>query len=133
MHYMDDAWSYETDPMLVYYAPHDSWFPRKQVTLLQLYNDLGLPYDKKKQVFGRSLDIIGLYVDSRHMTISMSDMSQADLVTAVRNMLSYYLWLPYYMATVSLFMAAIQWQLYCYALYIVFRSPVGFCGWSVAI
>ena len=51
----------------------------------------------------------------------------------VRNMLSYYLWLPYYMAAVLLFMAAILWQLYYYTLYMVFRSPVGFCGWSVAI
>ena len=58
----------------------------------------------------------------------------------VRNMLSYYLWLPYYMAAilllmaaVLLLMAAILWQLYYYALYMVFRSPVGFCGWSVAI
>ena len=84
MHYMDDAWSYETDPMLIYYAPHDSWFPHKQVTLLQLYDDLGLPHDKKKQVFGLSLDIIGLHVDPHRMTISMSDVSRADLVTAIR-------------------------------------------------
>ena len=83
MHYMDDAWSYEMDPMLVYYAPHDSWFPRKQVMLLQLYDDLGLPHDKDKQVFGCSLDIIGLHFNPHCMTISMSDMSRANLVTAV--------------------------------------------------
>ena len=80
----DDDWSYETDLTLVYYAPHDSWFPRKQVMLLQLYDDLGLPHDKKKQVFGRSLDIIGLHVDPCRMTISMSDVSRADLVSAIR-------------------------------------------------
>ena len=27
----------------------------------------------------------------------------------------------------------LYWQLYYYILYMVFRSPVGFCGWSVAI
>ena len=84
MHYTDNAWSYEMDPILVYYAPHDSWFPRKQVTLLQLYDNLGLPHNKNKQVFGCSLDIIGLHVDPCHMTISMSDVSRADLVTAIR-------------------------------------------------
>ena len=52
---------------------------------------------------------------------------------AVQNMLSYYIWLPYYMAAVLLLMAAMLWQLYYYTLYMVFRSPVGFCGWSVAI
>ena len=83
VHYMDDAWSYEMDQTLVYYAPHDSWFACKQIMLLQLYDDLGLPHDKKKQVFGCSLNIIGLHVDPQCMTISMSDMSQADLVTAM--------------------------------------------------
>ena len=72
---MDDAWSYETDLMLIYYAPHDSWFSCKQVMLLWLYYDLDLPHDKKKQVFGHSLNIIGLHIDPHCMTISMSDMS----------------------------------------------------------
>ena len=27
LHYMDNAWSYEMDPTLVYYEPYESWFP----------------------------------------------------------------------------------------------------------
>jgi len=71
LHYMDDAWSYETDPVLVYYEPYDSYFPCKQVTLLQLYDHLRLPHVKKKQLFGPALDIIGLHVDPVSMTITM--------------------------------------------------------------
>jgi len=58
LHYMDDTWSYKMDPTLVYYEPYKSWFPCKQVKLLLLYNELGLPHVKKKQVFGRSLEIM---------------------------------------------------------------------------
>src|SRR5882672_10426757 len=47
MHYMDDSCSYEMDPVLVYYKPYDTWYPKKQVTLLLLHNELGLPHIKK--------------------------------------------------------------------------------------
>jgi len=84
LHYMDDAWSYEMDPTLVYYGPYNEWYPHKQVKLLLLYDELGLPHVKKKQVFGPSLEIISLLVDPVAMTISMSDRSRNDLVIAIR-------------------------------------------------
>ena|SRR5882724_3549858 len=83
LQYMDNAWSYEMDPTLIYYKLYDSWFPHKQVKLLLLYDKLGLPYVKKKQVFGQSLEIIGLYVNPIEMTISMSDRSCDDLIAAI--------------------------------------------------
>ncbi|KIJ27656.1 hypothetical protein M422DRAFT_271140 [Sphaerobolus stellatus SS14] len=43
LHYMDDAFSYEMDPVLEYYAPYDSHYPKKQVALLRLWDELGLP------------------------------------------------------------------------------------------
>src|SRR5882724_10665101 len=85
LHYMDDAWSYEMEPSLIYYEPYDSWYPRKQVNLLLLYNELGLRHIKKKQLFSHSLEIIGLHVDPTKMTISMSDVSHNELITAIRS------------------------------------------------
>ena len=55
MHYMDDAWSYEMNPVLTFYTPYSPFYLAKQVTLLHLYNKLGLLHDKSKQVFGLSL------------------------------------------------------------------------------
>jgi len=81
---MDDTWSYEMDITLAYYEPYDAWYPQKQVKLLLLYDELGLPHAKNKQVFGHSLEIIGLLVDPIKMTISMSEPSCNDLVTAIR-------------------------------------------------
>ena len=83
LHYMDDAWSYETDPALVYYEPYDSYFPKKQTTLLHLYDHLGLPHIKRKQVFGHALDIVGLHVDPSSMTITMLSLAHQQLFAAI--------------------------------------------------
>src|SRR5882724_9060725 len=84
LHYMDNVWSYEMDTNLIYYELYDTWFPQKQVKLLLLYDELGLPHIKKKQVFSRSLEIISLFVNPLDMTISMLDSSRSDLITAIR-------------------------------------------------
>ena len=81
---MDDVWSYEMDPTLMFYEPYDTLFPKKQVILLRLYDELGLPHVRKKQLFGRTLEIIGLHVDPLKMTISMSDTSRDNLTTSIR-------------------------------------------------
>src|SRR5882724_957181 len=83
MHYMDDAWLYDTNPVLTYYAPYDAFCAAKQVTLLQLYNELGLPHVKLKQVYGWALEIISLYMDPFIMTISMSEELQDKLTAAI--------------------------------------------------
>jgi len=83
LHYMDNTWSYEMEPDLIYYELYDSWYPRKQVNLLLLYDKLGLPHIKKKQLFGHSLEIIGLLIDPMKMTISMSDMLCNELITTI--------------------------------------------------
>ena len=57
MHYMDEAWSCDMD-LILYYEPYDAWYPKKQVTLLWLYHELGFHHVKKKQLFIQSLNII---------------------------------------------------------------------------
>jgi len=84
LHYMDNAWSYETEQALVYYSPYDTFYPHKQVKLMQLYDYLGLPHAKKKQVFGPVLEIIGLYVDPSLMMITMPAMARDSLISAIR-------------------------------------------------
>ena len=81
---MDDAWSYEKDPTLAFYEPHDAWFQQKQVKLLQLYNELGLPHIQKKQLFSCTLEIIGLIVNPINMTIMMSNRSCEDLMSTIQ-------------------------------------------------
>jgi hypothetical protein len=83
LHYMDNAWSYDTDPTLQLYALYGAHYPRKQVCLLQLWDEIGLPHEKHKQVFGPSLEIIGPVLDPQDMTISMPAASKSELIIAI--------------------------------------------------
>ncbi|THH27792.1 hypothetical protein EUX98_g6401 [Antrodiella citrinella] len=82
--YMDDAFSFDTNMTLVHYPRYDSCLPEKQVRLLLLWDELGIPHDPAKQLFGRTLTIIGYHVDPINMTISLPLESSQALVAAVR-------------------------------------------------
>lgn len=83
--YMDDAFSHDQQHQLVWYAPYSAFFPSKQVRLLLLWDDLGIPHKQSKQVFGRSLTIIGFHVDADAMTISLPDDSRLALIDNIRS------------------------------------------------
>jgi hypothetical protein len=83
LHYVDDVFSYDMDPNLVYYAPYNTSYPSKQVQLLRLFDEIGLPHEQDKQVFGQTLTIIGLNVDPVDMTLTPNH-SKSDLVSAIR-------------------------------------------------
>lgn len=83
LHYMDDNWGYDDDEELVYYQPYDTFFPKKQVSLLELWDELGVPHERRKQEYGPSLEIIGLYVNPADMTITMSNDRRTDLINAI--------------------------------------------------
>lgn len=71
-HYVDDCFSYDFEERPSLYAPYGREMPRKQVTLLQLFDTLGIPHESKKQEFGKNLIIIGFYVSLDNLTISIA-------------------------------------------------------------
>lgn len=83
--FMDDYWNTDEHPGLAWYAPYQAWFPHKQVQLLSLWDDLGIPHQQPKQIYGRSLTIIGLHVDTDAMTITLPRESADKLVRHVRS------------------------------------------------
>ena len=82
--YVDDVYSYDYNPTLQFYAPYGRYMPDKQAELLRLWDEIGLPHEDHKQVFGRALGIIGLTVDLNSMTISLSGDRRAELIRTVR-------------------------------------------------
>jgi len=84
LHYMDDAFGYEYDHRLVLYKPYNKYLPSKQAALLTLWDEVGLPHERHKQIFGLTIEIIGFWVDPRDMTITMPTDSKAELIAAVR-------------------------------------------------
>jgi hypothetical protein len=81
--YVDDNFSAEAADQLEFYAPFQAHLPTTQVQLLKLWSDLGLPFEKNKQQFGRILTVIGFEVDTTNMTISMPLQARSDLCDAI--------------------------------------------------
>ena len=69
--YVNDCFSREFADRTLFYPPYDLHLPMKQVWLLQLWDELGIPHNMLKQEHGKQLTIIGLDMDTRNMTISM--------------------------------------------------------------
>lgn len=84
-HYMDDVFGLDDSQRLEYYAPYDDYFPSKQVALMSFWDEIGVPHERKKQVFGESLTIIGFHVDPARMLITMPEESRSGLVAFVRD------------------------------------------------
>lgn len=82
--YMDDSFSFEVAGRVLYYPPYDCYFPAKQTRLLQLWDDLHLPHERPKQVFGAPLTIIGFEVDPNAMQVTLPHHKKAELVIELR-------------------------------------------------
>jgi hypothetical protein len=81
--YVDDDFSWELASNSSWYEPYHKLFPAKQAALLRLWDELGIPHEERKQVFGSPLTIIGMDIDPNAMTITMPEQARSDLVTAV--------------------------------------------------
>jgi hypothetical protein len=82
--YVDDSFSWEFMDNTLWYEPYKKSLPAKQVQLLRLWDDLHIPHEEAKQVFGSPLMIIGFDVDLNAMTITMPAGSCTDLLNALR-------------------------------------------------
>jgi hypothetical protein len=83
--YMDDSFSFELEGTVLLYEPYGTYLPRKQALLLQLWDRLGIPHEAEKQVFGRSLTIIGFEVDPNAMTVSIPHEKKTELLAYIRD------------------------------------------------
>ena len=82
--YIDDAFSWEFADHVAFYPPYQKFLPTKQTQLLSLFDEVGVPHEERKQVFGSPLQIIGFKVDPNSMTITMPRAARDELVSAVR-------------------------------------------------
>ena len=51
--YMDNAYSWDFTGNMLFYEPYQKLYPTKQTHLLQLQDELGVPHEEHKQVFGQ--------------------------------------------------------------------------------
>jgi hypothetical protein len=82
--YVDDDFSWDFQDNLAVYHPYDTSMPEKQKRLLELWDELGIPHKREKQLWGPTLTIIGFKVDPNAMTVTMPVESRLELVEAIR-------------------------------------------------
>lgn len=86
--YIDDCFGFDDSEELELYEPYHAYYPPKQAALLRLWDALGIPHEKEKQEYGRSLVITGLEVDSARLTVKLPDDKRVALVAAIRTFIS---------------------------------------------
>ncbi|THH17648.1 hypothetical protein EW146_g3202 [Bondarzewia mesenterica] len=82
--YVDDTFSWDLEGRLTWYDPYGQLFPEKQAHLLMLWDDLGIPHEHSKQIFGSPLSIIGFEIDTRLMKVSLLKQRRDELVEEIR-------------------------------------------------
>jgi hypothetical protein len=78
--YSDDSFGVELARNVTLYEPYSRFMPSSQVTLLKLWDRLGIPHKEKKQVFGAKLTIIGINVDANNLTLTLPSENKSELV-----------------------------------------------------
>ncbi|KAE9389328.1 hypothetical protein BT96DRAFT_774091, partial [Gymnopus androsaceus JB14] len=82
--YINDNFSWEFGDNITFYAPYNDYYPTKQTRLLECWDELGIPHDKPKQLWGPSLLIVGFKVDPNTMTITMPLEARSDLLEEIQ-------------------------------------------------
>ncbi len=82
--YSDDDFSWDLATLIAYYEPYGEFFPVKQVKLMQLWDRLGVPHSRIKQVSGRILAIINFDIDVNKMTVTLPPTSKEDLLSNLK-------------------------------------------------
>ena len=78
--YSDDSFGVELAKNVTLYEPYNRFMPSSQVTLLKLWDRLGIPHKEKKQVYGANLTIIGINVDANNLTLTLPNENRTELI-----------------------------------------------------
>src|SRR5882762_1368059 len=86
--YVDDNFGFERAEAHTFHARSGRRLPSQQARLLDLWDDIGLPYEDKKQEFGSTLRIIGFVVDPNAMTVTIPDDARAKLLSQISDFIN---------------------------------------------
>ncbi|KIM85935.1 hypothetical protein PILCRDRAFT_27695, partial [Piloderma croceum F 1598] len=81
--YIDDNCSFAHLGDVKYYPPYNCYFPTDQMKLLELWDEVGLPHEHKKQIYRPIIPFIGFNVDPNAMNISISLKCKQNLINKV--------------------------------------------------
>ena len=77
--YVDDSFGIEEEIFMMIYAPYNKSFPSQQTRLLELWDEIGIPHKRSKQIFGSQLAVLGIKVDAVDLTFTLPKESKERL------------------------------------------------------
>lgn len=86
--YVDDIFGWDYADNLLFYEKYGKLMPAHQVRLLRLWDELGIPHEEDKQLYGPSLLIIGFQVNVVEMSITMPPDAQSNLEVSLSRFVS---------------------------------------------
>jgi hypothetical protein len=87
--YLDDSSGCTWSDDVTYYAPYKKHMPTPQVRLLTLWDDLGIPHEERKQIFGASIPVIGIQVNPNTMSYMLPEKSKLKLQQELEEWISW--------------------------------------------
>ncbi len=87
--YLDDSSGCTWKDDISYYAPYKKHMPSPQVQLLTLWDELGIPHEERKQIFGSSIPVIGIQVDPNAMSYTLPEESKQKLQRELEEWISW--------------------------------------------
>jgi len=79
--YVDDSSGPAIASDITFYKPYNDFFPTPQVSLLRLWDELGIPHKRKKQIHGTPLPVIGIDVNPNTLSFTLPDLARTRLIT----------------------------------------------------
>ncbi|KAH9812224.1 hypothetical protein DFH28DRAFT_1223385 [Melampsora americana] len=76
---MDDTWGIASQDEMVTFK--EKSIPKDQALLLLLFDKIKVPWDWKKQLHGRELEVIGFWVEPNKLKFSLSPEKKSDLIS----------------------------------------------------
>jgi hypothetical protein len=86
--YVDDNFGFERAEALMFHARLNRRLPSQQARLLDLWDDIGLPYEDRKQEYGLTLRVIGFIVDPNAMTVTIPDDARTKFLTSITDFIN---------------------------------------------
>ncbi|KAH9911022.1 uncharacterized protein BXZ73DRAFT_2249, partial [Epithele typhae] len=87
--YVDDSASGSPQDDLQWFEPFQQHIPSPLARLLSLYDELGIPYDRRKQLWGPQLPYIGFLVDVDDFSFTFPEDRKLNLITAIEKFVSF--------------------------------------------
>ena len=82
--YVDDSSGCALQKDYAFYEPYGKAYPKDQVTLMTLWDELGIPHKPHKQLHGRTLPIIGITVEAKALTLTLSEDARETLIAELQ-------------------------------------------------